>query len=190
MFHWIPGLVTGTVVLATVTACGSSGTSTSGSPETNPAGDIPDSTVFVPYAYPAGNYSVKVPQGWARTDRSSAVVFTDKLNTITLTAVPAPAAPTVVSARDSEVPAITAAGTNVHVTGVATVQRAGETVVQISYSADSAPDPVTGKVVRDAVERYEYFRNGTEAIVTLAGPVGADNADPWMTVSDSLRWTS
>jgi hypothetical protein len=47
---------------------------------------------------------------------------------------------------------------------------------------------VTGKVYTDVVERYEFFRNGTEAIVTLSGPSGADNVDPWRTVTNSFRW--
>jgi hypothetical protein len=58
----------------------------------------------------------------------------------------------------------------------------------IRYSADSQPDPVTGKVYRNSVERYEYYRNGTEAIVTLTAPAGADNVDPWRQVTDSFRW--
>jgi hypothetical protein len=47
---------------------------------------------------------------------------------------------------------------------------------------------VPGKVFRDAVERYEFYRNGTEAVVILAGPAGADNVDPWRTVTNSFRW--
>jgi hypothetical protein len=58
----------------------------------------------------------------------------------------------------------------------------------IRYSADSQPDPVTGRVFRDAVERYDFYRNGTEAVVTLAGPSGADNVDPWRTVTNSFQW--
>jgi hypothetical protein len=38
------------------------------------------------------------------------------------------------------------------------------------------------------VERYEFWRAGREVVLTLAGPVDADNVDPWRTVSDSLRW--
>ncbi|MFI1916197.1 hypothetical protein [Nocardia sp. NPDC020380] len=196
----------GAAMLAAATACGtgpsgpvsasggspSAGSTTAGSaaPEVNPQGDIPDSTVYVPYSYAAGHFTVKVPQGWARSNQGAAVVFTDKLNSVRLEAAPATQAPTVESARATEVPAIQAAAGNIHVDGVTSVQRAGGTVVRISYSADSPPDAVTGKVVRDAVERYEYFHNGTEAIVTLSGPVGADNVDPWQTVSDSLGWAS
>ena len=36
-------------------------------PEVNPAGDIPDNQAYVAYAPPGAGYSVKVPEGWART---------------------------------------------------------------------------------------------------------------------------
>lgn len=51
-----------------------------------------------------------------------------------------------------------------------------------------APNSVTGKTIRLAVERYEFWAKGTEAIVTLSGPVGADNVDPWKLVTDSFTW--
>src|SRR5438445_8557511 len=69
--------------------------------ETPPPGDIPDTTVYVPYRPASGQYEVKVPEGWARTVSTAAVSFTDKLNTVTIQAVRA-AAPTPASARSSE----------------------------------------------------------------------------------------
>jgi hypothetical protein len=48
---------------------------------------------------------------------------------------------------------------------------------------------VTGKRRTDAVERYLFFHHGREAILTLSGPKGADNVDPWRIITDSLRWT-
>jgi len=157
-------------------------------PEVNPAGDIPDNQVFVPYSPPGGRFTVKVPEGWGRTARAGTVSFTDKLNTISMETRPAPAAPTVASARQAELPAIRSASRRYEPGSVTQVRRAGGDVVLITYKADAPADPVTGKVVHDAVERYEFWRGGTEAILTLAGPVGADNVDPWRTVSDSFRW--
>jgi len=156
--------------------------------ESAPPGDIPDSTVYLPYRPPSGLYEVKAPEGWARTDSGATVSFTDKLNTIRVETAQAAAAPTTGSARSSEVPQIQAAGHRFVLTGISTVSRPAGTVVVIRYSIDSAPDPVTGKVFRDAVERYDYYHSGTEAVVTLSGPLGADNVDPWRTVTNSLRW--
>src|SRR5690348_4766158 len=48
--------------------------------ETPPPGDIPDSTVYIPYRAASGQYVMKVPQGWAQTVTAGAVSFTDKLN--------------------------------------------------------------------------------------------------------------
>jgi hypothetical protein len=60
--------------------------------------------------------------------------------------------------------------------------------VLLTYQGDSAPDPVTGKVVHDAFERYFLHRSGRQVDLTLSGPVGAYNADPWRIVTGSLRW--
>jgi hypothetical protein len=157
-------------------------------PEVNPAGDIPDNQVFVAYRPPGGRFTVKVPEGWARVRQGGTVSFTDKLNTISMETRPAPAAPTVASARQAELPAIQSASRRYEPGSVTQVRRAGGSVVLVTYRADAPADPVTGKVVHDAVERYEFWRGGTEAILILAGPVGADNVDPWRIVSDSFRW--
>lgn len=155
--------------------------------ESPPPGDIPDTTVYVAYRPASGQYEVKVPEGWARTVTPGAVSFTDKLNSITVTTIRA-AAPTPASARATEVPRIQGSAQHFALAGIAAVSRSAGPAVMIRYSADSQPDPVTGKVYTNAVERYEFYRNGTEAIVTLSGPAGADNVDPWRKVTDSFRW--
>jgi hypothetical protein len=157
-------------------------------PESNPPGDIPDTVHFVAYSPPSGRYTVRVPEGWARTANGDSVTFTDKYNSVHVDLVPAPRAPTVASARATEVPALASATTCFTLRDVTTVQRQGGSAVLVTYRADAAPDPVTGKRVRDDVERYELWHNGTEAVLTLSGAQGADNVDPWRTVSDSFRW--
>jgi hypothetical protein len=155
--------------------------------ETPPPGDIPDSTVYIPYRAPTGEYQVKVPEGWARTVTGGGASFTDKLNIISVTVASAKA-PTLASARAVEVPEIQRAVRHFTLAGIGTVNRPAGSVVLIRYSADSQPDPVTGKVYPDAVERYEFYKNGREAIVVLSGPKGADNVDPWRTVTTSFQW--
>src|SRR5690349_11683068 len=52
--------------------------------ESNPPGDIPDNQVYVVYRPTVGSFTgftVKVPEGWARTEQGGSTVFTDKLNT-------------------------------------------------------------------------------------------------------------
>jgi hypothetical protein len=186
------------IVAAAIAGCGSSSTATSdppagaqqspNAPETNPVGDIPDNTAFVAFRPPSGRYEIKVPEGWARTASGDAFTFTDKLNTVRVETLTATAAPTVDSAKATEVPAIQSGAQRFALRTVQSITRKGGTAVLITYQADSRVDPVTGKVVPDAFERYEFFRAGTEAIVTLSGPIKADNVDPWRTVSDSFRW--
>jgi hypothetical protein len=149
--------------------------------ESNPPGDIPDNTVFVAYRHPGQPYEVRVPEGWARTDLPTGASFTDKLNSVRVETAAAPSAPTAASVR---------AQVKGEIRTVDTVRRKGGTAIRVVYRADSPPDPVTGKVVRDEVERYVFHRDGHDAILTLSGPVGADNVDPWRTVSDSFQWTS
>jgi hypothetical protein len=165
------------------------GAGAAGKADTTPPGDIPDTQAFVAFSPPSGGWRLKVPEGWARRDEPSAVTFTDRLNTIRVEVVAAAAPPTPTSAQTSEVPAIAAEAPCFRPGTVDTVSRAAGQAVHITYHADSAPDPVTGKVVHDEVERYEFWHNGSEAAVTLSSPQGSDNVDPWRTVTDSFAWT-
>ena len=174
--------------LTSVAATTATTAAAANTPEVNPAGDIPDNQVYVAYTPPSGGYSVKVPEGWARVETGGAVTFTDKLNSVRMETVASASAPTIQSAQNQEVPAIQAAAKNFQGGKVSSVTRKAGTAILITYSADSAPDPVTGKVVHDAVERYEFWRGGNEVVLTLSGPVGADNVDPWRIVTDSFAW--
>jgi len=169
-------------------ATASGGAADPNAPEVNAAGDIPDNQVYVAWAPPGGGWSVKVPEGWARTDATGGAVFTDKYNSIGARAAATALAPTVDSAQSNDVPAIRASAVKVSDVKVSAVTRTAGTAVLVTYTADSPPNDVTGKSVRIAVERYQFFRNGTEVVLTLSGPVGADNVDPWKTVTDGFAW--
>ncbi|MGI5175995.1 hypothetical protein ACQEVZ_06645 [Dactylosporangium sp. CA-152071] len=155
--------------------------------DTGGAGDIPDNQAFVEYRPADGRFSIKVPEGWARAESGDTATFTDKLNTITVVVAPRATPPDAASgAADLAALKDTTAGFTPGT--VSTVDRKAGTAVLITYRADSAADPVTGKVVSDDVERYQFWRDATLLTVTLAGPHGADNVDPWRTVTDSVRW--
>ncbi|MDQ1709604.1 MAG: hypothetical protein QOG49_989, partial [Frankiaceae bacterium] len=70
-------------------------------PEVVEPGDIPDNQVFIPFTSADGRYVVRVPEGWARTENSGAVTFTDKYNSITIQASPAATAPSVESVKSA-----------------------------------------------------------------------------------------
>jgi hypothetical protein len=174
----------GAVVLAlTAAGCGSSSSpnaSGSAAPattvdpngrEVSPAGDIPDDQAYVAYSPPGAGYSVKVPEGWARTTAGGVTSFTDKLNNIQMQTLPT-------------TPTLPAGAAK-----VTTVTRTAGTAVRATYEATSPADPVTGQSHKNAVERYVFSHHGTKVVLTLSGPKGADNVDPWKVVTDSLRYT-
>lgn len=171
---------------------GSSSTNSQSAPDPNaaevsPAGDIPDNQAFVAFTPPGSNYSVKVPEGWSKTASSGATTFTDKLNSIAISDSSASSAPTTSSVQ-AEVPKLTSSIPGFANPKVSTVERSAGNVVLLTYEATATKDPVTGKAGTDAVERYTFYRNGEAVTLTLTGPKGADNVDPWMLVSDSLNW--
>jgi hypothetical protein len=195
--------VTAVALAAALAGCGSGGTSggkatpatagstsapASGAPESNPAGDIPDNQAYVTYTAPGNAFSLKVPEGWARTGAGTPVTYNDKLNRIEIAPAGAAAAPTARSVTSQVVPGLKGKVPGFAQPKVSTVSRQSGQVVLLTYRGDSPPDPVTGKVVHDAFERYAFHHNGQEVDVTLTGPVNADNVDPWRIVTDSFRW--
>ncbi len=157
--------------------------------ESNPPGDIPDNQAFVAYTPARTPLTVKVPEGWARASSGSTTTFTDKLNRVTLTVSASPHAPTQQSVNATDVVALQASVPKFALGHLSTTHRAGQSVLLLTYQGDSAPNDVTGKVVRDAFERYTYYRAGKRLDLTLSGPTNADNVDPWKIVSDSVRWS-
>jgi hypothetical protein len=156
--------------------------------ENNPAGDIPDNQAFVPFTMAAGLFTVSVPEGWARTTEGAATIFTDKLNAVRIETRPTEAAPNTESVSVYELPGIASSTPNFRAGTVTAVRRNAGQVMLITYQGSTPPNSVSGKTQTDAFERYEYWQAGQAIILTLSGPVGADNVDPWRTITDSLRW--
>lgn len=157
-------------------------------PEAVAPGDIPDNQVFVGFTDPGGLFSVSVPQGWARSAVGSSTVFSDKFNGVRIESQPEPAAPDVGSAMTREVPALRASTPGFTPGTVSAVQRPAGQAVVITYEAASAPNPVTGRTITEAVQRYEFWHSGEQLTLTLSGAKGADNVDPWKMITDSVRW--
>jgi hypothetical protein len=142
----------------------------------------------VRFKIPAGGFSVTVPEGWAQTHSGSKVTFTSNLNSVQVEHEPAAGALSAAGVKAKDVQSLARTLKGFHLQSVAPVKRSGQTAIRIKYLAKSAPNSVTGKAVTDAAERYLFVRNGKEAIITLAGPNGADNVDAWRTMSNSLKW--
>jgi len=180
----------GVILALGLTACGGSSSKPNpNAPEKNPPGDIPDNQAFVRFSVPGRGFSVKVPEGWSQRRSGGAIVFTDKLNTIRLESRPASAPPTVAAAERGEVAQLRRTVKGFRAGTVSKVARSAGSAVRITYLARGTVNAVTGKSGSDAVERYIFFHRGKDAVVTLSGPKGADNVDPWRLVTNSLRWT-
>jgi hypothetical protein len=156
--------------------------------ESNPPGDIPDTTVFVPYRSTAGHFQLRVPEGWSRNTATASTAFSSNLNSITVTWMPMTAAPSVSGARRTTIPALRASTLAFRLRSVRAVRLAGGAAIEIIYEVNSKLNAVTGRQYRMVVERFELRHAGRGAVLSLASAVGSDNVDPWRSVSESFRW--
>lgn len=172
------------VVGAVLAGCETGGTA----PENNPPGHVPDTQAYVTFTPPLGPFTVSVPEGWARGTNGGATVFTDNLNTVSIETRPVAVAPNTESVAVDELPAIASSTPGYRPGMITAVRRKAGQVILISYQGSSPPNSVTHETWTDAFDRYEYWRAGNVVILTLSGPVGADNAKAWRTITDSLQW--
>jgi hypothetical protein len=156
--------------------------------ESNPPGDIPDTTVYVPYQSAAGHFQLRVPEGWSRSTSASSSTFSSNLNSITAAWMPMAVTPSVSTARSVTIPALRAHTLGFRLQSVRSVPLAGGTAIEIVFQVNSSPSSVTGKQYRLVIERFELQRAGRGAVLSLSSAVGSDNVDPWRIVSESFRW--
>jgi hypothetical protein len=149
-------------------------------------GDIPDNQVFLTYDNRAAGYSIRYPEGWARKGSASDATFQDRANVIhvviTKGAPQSPAAASVGLAELKRTDPTVKAGQPQRIT------IAGAPVIRVTYTRLSAPDPVTGKRLPLAIDRYEYAHGGKVAIVDLGTPKGVDNVDAYRMIGETFRW--
>jgi hypothetical protein len=178
-----------------VVACGGSSKSSQGasagplSAEAQSAatGDIPDNQVFLTFSNRGAGYSIKYPEGWARTGPARDVTFQDKNNIVHIV-VSSGAAPSIHSVA-SELARQRATTPSLRVTSVPrNVTIKGTPEVKAVYTTQSKPNPVTGKRVLLVVDRYELGRGGKRATVDLGTPKGVDNVDAYRMMIESVRW--
>jgi hypothetical protein len=151
--------------------------------ESSPPGDIPDDQVFIPYSSPLG-FALKVPEGWARRENGDEVSFADKYNRIEVAVGRAEMAPTAQTVKQ----ALERAGRTVKVTNIKAAHLPAGNAVEVTFTSESEPNPVTGKSARLEDVRYVFFREGRLVTLTMSAPKGADNVDAWKMVSESFRW--
>jgi len=154
--------------------------------DTPTPGDIPDNQAFVRLTTPS--YSLVTPEGWSRTTRGAQVTLSDKYNSIRVELRSAAKAPTVRSVSSGELPLLRSKIPGFRSPKVTSLARPAGRVVLVRYEARSLRNAVTGRTVVNDVERYEFWKAGRAAVLTLQAPHGSDNVDPWRTVTESFRW--
>jgi hypothetical protein len=152
--------------------------------EQNPPGDIPDDQVFITYSSPSGAYSLKVPEGWQRTEKGSSVDFLSKYDGISVTLASAPAAPTIAGVTST----LQKGDSSLKINSAKEVRLPAGPALHVKYESDSKVNAVTGKSIPLENEAFVLYRAGKTATLTLWAPKGADNADQWKLISESFRW--
>jgi hypothetical protein len=152
--------------------------------EKNPPGDIPDDQVFVSYTSSAAGYNLKVPEGWARSEKGSDVAFIDKFDGIAVIVDASATAPTV----KDVVARLGKSEKALKVNSEKEIRLPAGSALLIKYECESDANPVTNKRIRLENEAYVFYKSGKMAILVLWAPIGADNADQWKLISESFRW--
>jgi hypothetical protein len=190
----VSALVLGVVALG-ITACGGSSKqghaasagALSAEAQSAATGDIPDNQVFLTYRNHVAGYSIRYPEGWARTGSGRDVTFQDKNNIVRLVVAsvgaPSPRSVGVELARQRA-----ATPTLRVISAPRSVRIKGTPLVKAVYTTRSRPNPVTGKRVLLLVDRYELARGGKRATVDLGTPKGVDNVDAYRMMIESFRW--
>jgi len=150
------------------------------------AGDIPDNQVFLTFGNATAGYSIRYPEGWLQRGNGKSVTFQDKNNRIRIVVSNGPAF-TAASVR-ADVAALRSTNASFQATSPVRLALPADPAFKVSYSTESAPDPVTNKRVTLAVDRYYLSKGGKRAIVDLGAPRGVDNVDAFRMISRSFRW--
>jgi hypothetical protein len=178
---------TTTTASAAGKACGSSVASSSNEAASTAQGDIPDNQNFLTFQNRPAGYSIKYPEGWARSGSGTNVSFQDKSNTVTIAVQPGSQPTTASVTRDLKQQASTdpclSPGTP------QTVTVGPNQAIKVTYTTQGAKSPVTGQRPKVMVDRYVFFKNGKVAVVDLSNPVGVDNVDAYRMISESFRWS-
>jgi hypothetical protein len=156
-------------------------------PETNPPGDIPDTQVFVTFSSKSG-FSMKVPEGWARTETKDGVSFIDKLDGVVITETTESVVPTLASLKKGFIPYLEKQSRAFKLVKVEPVKLPAGAAFRITFSSNSDPNAVTNKQVRLENAIYIFHAGGKTVSMQLYAPYGADNADQWNLMSRSFKW--
>lgn len=149
-------------------------------------GDIPDNQNFLTYRNASPGFSVVYPEGWTVKQTGNEVAFKDKNNLVRI-AIASGSAPTP-AALQAQLAALKRSNPTLIPGSPQTIALKSGPAVKITYTTQSAPNPVTGKSVTLMVDRYELAHGGRVATIDLGTPTGVDNVDAYKKMVASYRW--
>lgn len=155
--------------------------------EKNPPGDIPDNQAFVTFKSPMG-FSIKVPEGWARSEAPATVHFNDKYNALQVTLKTRATEFDIAGLKASEIAELEKSPKAIRITMIKPQTLPAGQAWVVHYGSNSDLNPVTNKAIRLENASYYYWKAGNLATLTLSAPAGADNADQWQLIARSFKW--
>ncbi|SRR5258708_3440572 len=193
-----PAIVTLLFLLGAVSlaACASGGSTGAAGPgaataahqDQGPSGDIPDSATYL--VFHGTRYSLEYVEGWVQqVQPGDGVRFSDKDSFIS---VSLQAMPQISLDTYAHGPGMTASAAEFQQFSGPSVQSvtlpAGAAAL-LTFQGLSAPDPVTGKTVTLAINRYYIPGPNALAVLTEASPVGVDNVDGFRRIAQRYTWS-
>ena len=150
-----------------------------------PGGDIPDSAVYLRYT--GRGFSVEYVEGWLQTATAHGVTFSDKDSSAIVDLRPRLGGDLSAYVQKTDLSRLTRTP-GFRREGLARDAIGGYRTVRLTYYGQSAPDAVTGKTVALQVDRYYVQGPRALAVLTLATPLGVDNADGFRRIAHSFRF--
>lgn len=167
-------------------ASGSSSGALSADAKSAATGDIPDNQNFLTFADRPAGYSMVYPEGWAQRGGGRDVTFQDKNNLVHIV-VASGTAPTPTSVA-TQLGKLRGSSPSLQAGTPKAVNLKSGPAVKVTYSTQSAANPVTGKRVTLIVDRYVLSHASKVATVDLGTAKGVDNVDAYRMMIGSFRW--
>lgn len=134
----------------------------------------------------AVGYSIRYPEGWLQRGSRQIVTFQDRSNRVRIVASDGPAFS--VASVSTDLAALRSANASFHASAPTAVSLPAGRAFKVTYTTESAPDPVTNKRLTLAVDRYYFSKGGKRAILDLGAPKGVDNVDAFRLIVKSFGW--
>lgn len=136
-----------------------------------------------------GGYSIQYIEGWTVMENSPANVdIRDKDSSESVQIEPLVADNLSAYVQQVDIPKLKINNTAFAAQDPTTMILNGRSIVKLSYTSISRPDPVTGKQRKVTSDRYYLPGTKRLAIITLTTPIDVDNVDAFNQILNSFKW--